>query len=541
MKNIKYDIESICDSLAKYIQVSATETDVISRLESEVRMLLNVDKPKIMVYGIYNAGKSTLINAMCGNAVAEVRDCPTTDSINEYDVGSYILVDSPGVDAPIEHEIVTDDNISKCHVILYVISTKGGFESIKNYQNMYKLIQTGKPFIIVINDKEGDPDLNASCNINSIKCKIIDNLRKVSNNNCIENLFDTVAVNGKRGFSAKTKRNEKLYQLSNIDFLKNRIDRFLDSGKAMRIFIAPINNLISIIDDHIISIQKTINTEKNDELMYYLKHLNQKRIDFISEIPINIDSVIRRYENTLIQTLYNQSGVKWEENIEYLYNEIELLCSKYMEDLTSYFKLKYENIDFSTMFSRFAAVVKREESEAPEIQINDQYVEEEKQKLINNYDSLNNNNLGSNTDIINGVTYDNIKGSPTNIPFELIANMAKKFISTLNNKYIKREQEKLQKLQERIEESNRMSEARANAEARRRQEIRMHVETIMHKMQNELTVDITHQFAELFDNAEECIMYTVNENKQEIQKINESCQQLNDLKSKAMAIKNMIR
>lgn len=541
MNDIKRDIENICDSLTEYIKVSDFKFDIISRLESEVRVLLNIDKPKIMVYGIYNAGKSTLINAMSGKAMAEVRDCPTTDSIDEYDIGSYILVDSPGVDAPIEHERVTDENISKSHVILYVISTKGGFESIKNYENMYKLIQTGKPFIIVINDKDGDPDLNASSNINSIKCKIIDNLRKISRNNCIENLFDTVAVNGKRGFLAITKGNEKLYQLSNIDFLKKRIVRFLDSGKAMRIFIAPINNMISIIDEVILSIQKNVNPEKNDELMHYMKHLNQKRTDFISEIPINIEAVVGRYENTLIQTAYNQNDSKWEENIECLYNEIEILCSKYMEDLTSYFKLKYQNIDFSNMFSEFSTLVNRLESEAPEIQIDNDYIEEEKQKILDSHNISDNSESKFNENVFDHNMGGIVTGNPSNIPFEFIAKMAEKFISSLNDKHRRREQEELRKLQERIEENNRMAEARANAEARRRQEIRMHVETIMHKIRNELISDITHQFSKLFDNAEEWIMYAVNENKQEIQKVNETCQQLNILKSKAMTIKNMIR
>lgn len=36
---------------------------------------------KIMVYGVYNAGKSTLINAMAGEEVAEVGDVPVTATI----------------------------------------------------------------------------------------------------------------------------------------------------------------------------------------------------------------------------------------------------------------------------------------------------------------------------------------------------------------------------------------------------------------------------------------------------------------------------
>lgn len=60
-----------------------------------------------MVYGIYKAGKSTLINAITGKAVAEVRDCHVTWKIDEYDNGDYILVNSPGINTPIEHQQIT--------------------------------------------------------------------------------------------------------------------------------------------------------------------------------------------------------------------------------------------------------------------------------------------------------------------------------------------------------------------------------------------------------------------------------------------------
>jgi hypothetical protein len=47
-------------------------------------------------------------------------DRPMTDQISQYDRGDYLLIDSPGVDAPIEHELVTEEFIDKCHIILFV-------------------------------------------------------------------------------------------------------------------------------------------------------------------------------------------------------------------------------------------------------------------------------------------------------------------------------------------------------------------------------------------------------------------------------------
>ena len=123
------------------------------KIEESVLNLLDIEKPKVMVYGIYNSGKSTLINSLCRSEVAEMADRPMTDRISEYDRGDYYLIDSPGVDAPIEHEHVTEEYLSKCHVILFVISSKGVFEDRTNYQKLAKLIEKDIPFIIVLNER----------------------------------------------------------------------------------------------------------------------------------------------------------------------------------------------------------------------------------------------------------------------------------------------------------------------------------------------------------------------------------------------------
>ena len=52
----------------------------------------------IMVYGVYNAGKSTLINALIGQNIAPAGDIPLTDRVDEYRWGQYAILDTPGVD-----------------------------------------------------------------------------------------------------------------------------------------------------------------------------------------------------------------------------------------------------------------------------------------------------------------------------------------------------------------------------------------------------------------------------------------------------------
>lgn len=158
------------------------KTSVEEQVNKKVLGLLQEEKPKVLVYGIYNAGKSTLVNVLCGKEVAEVGDRPTTAKTQPYDAGKYILMDTPGIDAPIEHEMEADENMNNCHVILFVVSSKGGFESRKNYERMAEMIQRGLPFYIILNDRGSatTDEQEHQRELESIQQKIITNLIQVS-------------------------------------------------------------------------------------------------------------------------------------------------------------------------------------------------------------------------------------------------------------------------------------------------------------------------------------------------------------------------
>ena len=77
-------IEKIADDLLGFVSMEVPEKCeyCVSKIDDTVKNLLNFDKPKVMVYGIYNSGKSTLINALMKQEVAEMADRPMTDRIS---------------------------------------------------------------------------------------------------------------------------------------------------------------------------------------------------------------------------------------------------------------------------------------------------------------------------------------------------------------------------------------------------------------------------------------------------------------------------
>ncbi|MCC2636573.1 MAG: GTP-binding protein HSR1-related protein [Moraxellaceae bacterium] len=111
----------------------------------------------VLVFGAYNAGKSTLINALLGRDEARVGDIPTTDRIDRYDWNGHVLLDSPGVNAPIEHERATQAEIERSDLILCVISDED--QDVQDvYVRLLDLVKSGKKVFLVINPRSTDAD-----------------------------------------------------------------------------------------------------------------------------------------------------------------------------------------------------------------------------------------------------------------------------------------------------------------------------------------------------------------------------------------------
>ena len=111
--------------------------------------------PRIVVFGTYNAGKSTLINALVGREVAAMADKPETDRVQSYPWRGYLLDDTPGIDAPIEHEMVTRAHLEGADAVLFVIASDGTLEEQRTIDEIAALLRSRVPLRIIINNKSG--------------------------------------------------------------------------------------------------------------------------------------------------------------------------------------------------------------------------------------------------------------------------------------------------------------------------------------------------------------------------------------------------
>lgn len=152
MRNYRQELEAALDDVDAVVDrwmLASRSTHT-----NEARALLRDYKPRVMFYGVYNAGKSSLLNAMLGAEVAPTADAPCTSAIDEYQLGDYIVYDTPGLDAPQEHERVSREQLERCHVVLFVVSTEGTGDESFVILELRRVLDSGRAVLLVVHDKD---------------------------------------------------------------------------------------------------------------------------------------------------------------------------------------------------------------------------------------------------------------------------------------------------------------------------------------------------------------------------------------------------
>lgn len=82
--------------------------------------------PHIVCTGIYNAGKSTLLNALAGQELFPTGDVPTTKQVAQAEFDGAVYVDTPGLNAQEEDDLETQKAYQSADFILFVSNAQNG-------------------------------------------------------------------------------------------------------------------------------------------------------------------------------------------------------------------------------------------------------------------------------------------------------------------------------------------------------------------------------------------------------------------------------
>jgi len=277
----------------------------LTTFQGHVTDKLNHFEPTIMVYGTYNSGKSTLINALFGkDEMAKTGDYPETSEVHGYQYKGYTIYDTPGVNAPIAHEEVTMEHLKKCEVILFVLSNNGSFEDENVYLRISDIVKTEKPLLIVLNKKKNsDPDSKET--IHEID-KINLNLSKIGDRTGIKNIEEKVSlvmVDARTALEGKVGGEQELIDESRILQLEESIAQLLHEAGSTVVLNTLNAYMRDFIEKVISQIDMKIANPERQKVEGLLTFLEKFKIKSEIEIKNMIHADMNRLESGLREKL----------------------------------------------------------------------------------------------------------------------------------------------------------------------------------------------------------------------------------------------
>lgn len=346
---------------AAYADESKAIADELKNIDALYQDKIACLKPQIMMYGIYNAGKSSIINALLGKEAARVADVPTTDSIDKYQWHDYEIADTPGVDAPIEHERVTEAYIRQADVVLFVMSNTGSHDKAANYERMAAIDRNGKQLLVIINDKQGelmsDEPVEKNANLYNLAAKVRSNLHSMG----VRQDCKIVFFNADMARQARSEESPEmaawLFEHSQLEELQKVIISELKKSNSFKVLrngvweidkslctiineltanessqgIQHINNALSELQQQRISLRKTMKEYIDRKALGMGKNLpdiiwqhrdNQEAIN--QAVHEAIDKLSKSVQNELEFLLENTKGII-EQEMENLLSVVEEL------------------------------------------------------------------------------------------------------------------------------------------------------------------------------------------------------------------------
>lgn len=521
-------------------------------MESDVLPLLDIKKPKIMVYGIYNSGKSTLINAILKEERAKMADRPQTDSIDEYDAGNYILVDAPGVDAPIEHEKVTNEYLSKCHIILFVMSSKGGFESKENYWRLLELINKNIPFIIVLNERSMGVNSQMSeeekraiqqkyqNDINGAKRKIIKNLVDISDES-ITRKYEVVNLDAKKALVGIQKNKMQLFDVSNVNVLEDRIEEILYSNREVKkLFMQPLVNLREKMQDAEKQVfQKYEGIDKKDYANIF-NIIQLKKENVLTELQTIIKELVSNEKMLLSSAIEGNDSVRISQITEEIGKEYNDSFAQAMQRFYGYLQKNFQEMcgkEYS--FQNGASLSSEGATDEIDYNINTTHQEySSKDYKVGKSDK----GTDSTTEVA-GALSGIILATPLPVPIKIAATVAVNvisFVADIFSSSSRKEEQEAAQIDVANERYAREAEQRAAEQMRIQQEVRNATNSYVGKIEKSLYSHCLTEMDQIVNTILASIQKLEHENEENAKKCTKETNRIKELQSKLMKLEQEI-
>ncbi len=310
---------------------------------ASIRELSRVKKAQvgatIMVYGVYNAGKSTLINALLGQELAAVADVPETARVQGYRWGDFEVLDTPGIDAPLEHEEITREQLIQSDIVIFVVNPLGVVEEEKTLNVLLELVLAGKKIFLVLNCKNRFDPIDLA----RIKNELRERIQQKAGNRQVLGNIPIVEVNARSALKAKLENKPNLLNSSGFPRFESELSTFFASVQQQEIVARVATELRSFIDETVIELDKQQDQASIKRLDAFYAEIARREIDIRQGLKSLIEAKAAYICKSTIIAL-NQDGEGTQGKIEQLISQANQQVCTELEDA-----LKRLGLDASEM------------------------------------------------------------------------------------------------------------------------------------------------------------------------------------------------
>ncbi|MBN4167415.1 GTPase [Pseudomonas fulva] len=284
----------------------------------------------IMVYGVYNAGKSTLINALLGQELAAVADVPETARVQGYRWGDFEVLDTPGIDAPLEHETITREQLVQSDVVIFVVNPLGVVEEEKTLDVLLELVLAGKMIFLVLNCKSRFDPIDLA----RIKDELSERIQQKAGNQKVLGHIPIVEVNARSALKAKLENKQNLLNSSGFPKFESDLAGFFASVEQKAIVARVATELRSFLDATVAELDKHQDQASIKRLDAFYGEIARREIDIRHGLKSLIEAKAAYVGKSTITAL-NQNIDGAQGKIEQLIGQAnEQICSELEDALT---------------------------------------------------------------------------------------------------------------------------------------------------------------------------------------------------------------
>ena len=283
----------------------------------------------VMLFGSYNAGKSSLINALTDDGNAVVGEIPTTDHVNSYLWNDCVLLDTPGVNAPIEHEEVTEEQIRKSQLIVCVV--RAGDQDVQDvYDRMFSMLKNDKHVFVVLNHSHEDAELQQL--IDKLQQVMLQYAEKYDVPPAMLAQISVIPVNLKSAIKARSEGKKLLEERSGIHDLDCAFDAWIRQHNTETGFL---DRFKHYVDEFILKpVRSAVLTEEDGYPDAELSDCSYAREELVSKFLL-LDGKMTNVVNVKVNLAKeNIAGILGSgESKAVMESEIQQLCNNISDDL----------------------------------------------------------------------------------------------------------------------------------------------------------------------------------------------------------------